>query len=226
VISAFFLRPNETPQLLAKFASVLLAVMVGLVGPAVAVLVLVLSDMEVGARGDARGTWYDEVLRRLCLRTFDTPSDIESSGEGVVGLLNGFASAEEGDDESISCSARAVVGGAFVPEEPDEALPRGGMRPTENREVVEMRDAREPGRKGELSAGAWWGMEPVWWDGEAGEAGGGGDVGGDGVLLGDGIGSNCESGGAWASKRDKEEGRTGGDEVERDRTGKRCKFGE
>jgi hypothetical protein len=33
VFSAFF-RPNETPQLLAKLASVLLAVVVGFVGPA------------------------------------------------------------------------------------------------------------------------------------------------------------------------------------------------
>lgn len=48
----------------------------------------------------------------------------------------------------MSCSARAVVGGALVPGDPDEAVPRGGMRPTENREVVEMRDARDPGRRG------------------------------------------------------------------------------
>jgi len=109
------------------------------------------------------------------------------------------------------------------PGDPDEALPRGGMRPTENLEVVEIRDALDPGRKGELSAGTCWGKEPVWCDGEAG---GGGDVGGDGDLFGEGTGSNGESGGAWASKRDKEEGRTGGEEVERERTGKRCKFGE
>jgi hypothetical protein len=96
--------------------------------------------------------------------------------------------------------------------------------PTENREVVEMRDAVDAGRRGELSTGTCWGMEPVWCEGEAG---GGGEIGGDGDLFGgDGMGSNCDSGGACANRRDKEEGRTGGDEVERERTGKRCRFGE
>ena len=51
-------------------------------------------------------------------------------------------------------------------------------------------------------------------------------MGGDGVLSREGMGSNCDSGGAWASKRDKEEGRTGGEELALERTGKRCRFGE
>jgi hypothetical protein len=66
--SAFFLRPNETPQLLARLASVLLAVLVGFTGPTVAVvavLVLGLSDIEVGASGDVHGTWYEAMPQTI-----------------------------------------------------------------------------------------------------------------------------------------------------------------
>lgn len=54
-------------------------------GAAVAgVIVLEVDGSEV-VRGEARGTWYDEVRRRL-LRMFVIPSEIESFGEGVDGL--------------------------------------------------------------------------------------------------------------------------------------------
>lgn len=51
--SAFFFRLNETPQLLARFANVLLEAKLGIVEIAVALLAFVFS---VGASGDARGT--------------------------------------------------------------------------------------------------------------------------------------------------------------------------
>ena len=42
-----------------------------------------------------------------------------------------------------------------VPGDPDEALlPKGGMRPAENLEEDDIREAREPGRNGEGIPGA------------------------------------------------------------------------
>jgi hypothetical protein len=79
--------------------------------------------------------------------------------------------------------------------------------PTENGEVVEMRDTVDAGRRSELSTGTCCGMEPVRCEGEAG---GGGEMGGDGDLFGgDGAGSNCDSAGACANRRDKEEAEPG-----------------
>lgn len=59
------------------------------------------------------------------------------------------------------------------------------MRPTENREVVERRDARDPGRNGDGTIGMllWLcGAEPVLCA-EDGEGGGGGDNEGVGLFI-------------------------------------------
>ena len=66
-----------------------------------------------------------------------------------------------------------------------EAVAAGktGMRPTENREVVERRDAREPGRNGDDTFGMllWLcGAEPVLF---VGDGGGGGDNEGVGLFT-------------------------------------------
>jgi len=72
-------------------------------------------------------------------------SMIDSSGDGVTGDIKGL-STEEGD-AVITWSVIAVVGAAF--EGWEEATdPRTGIRPTENLEVVDKREEREPGRKG------------------------------------------------------------------------------
>ena len=71
------------------------------------------------------------------------PSPEDSAGEGVLGSSS--PSIVPGDAE------RAVVGAALTKPTvaPDDALPKGDMRPDENRDDVESLDAREPGRKGE-----------------------------------------------------------------------------
>jgi hypothetical protein len=73
------------------------------------------------------------------------PSDIEPSGEGDAGCT--------GDREvGISSSDNAVVAAAFpAPGEPDEALPNGGRRLTENLEDTDILDARDPGRNGDCT---------------------------------------------------------------------------
>jgi len=72
-------------------------------------------------------------------------SVMDSSGDGVTGDIKGL-SAEEGD-AAITWSVIAVVGAAF--EGWEEATdPRAGIRPTENLDVVDKREEREPGRKG------------------------------------------------------------------------------
>lgn len=88
----------------------------------------------------------------MFLSILDIPSDIEPSGDGVDGLPNGF-SPEDGEDIK-GWSVKAIVGAAFPLGEPDEPDPRAGMRPPENLEVVDRRDAREPGRKGDGNPGA------------------------------------------------------------------------
>lgn len=141
--SAFFFRLNDTPQLLARFDSVLAAVKacragrIGLLGPCGPL-----------ASGDVLGMWYDAVLR-LLIRAFAIPSDIDPSGDGVLESPKGFASPDEGEDETSGCSVSAVVGAAFGIEEPLTPPTRDGTRPTENLEAVDMREAREPGRSGE-----------------------------------------------------------------------------
>lgn len=146
--SAFFFLLNDTPQLLARFAKVLVAVIacrvawIGLLGPT-----------ETPASGDALGMWYDVVLP-LLFRAFAIPSDIDPSGDGVLESPKGFPSPEEGEDDTSACSVSAVVGAAFGIDEPVTPPARGGTRPTENLEVADIRDAREPGRSGEGMTGA------------------------------------------------------------------------
>jgi hypothetical protein len=115
----------------------------------------VVCDVEVPARGDVRGTWC-ELVRRRFFSTFIMPSGIDpSAAEGLVGLPKGLTSPTVGGDIK-GWSDNAVVGAAFAAlGEPDEELPSGGMRPTENLEVVDKRDAREPGRNGDGTLGAW-----------------------------------------------------------------------
>jgi len=86
----------------------------------------------------------------------------------------------EDGEEATACSLKAVVADALDSEAVTVA--RTGMRPTENREVVERRDAREPGRNGDGTLGALlWpcGAEPVLYVGD----GGGGVNGGVGLVT-------------------------------------------
>lgn len=84
-------------------------------------------------------------------------SVMESCGEGVAGRVKVSPSADDGDRGSggKGCSDNAIVGAALAAVgEPDETLPRGGIRLTENLEDVDIRDARDPGRNGEGTLGA------------------------------------------------------------------------
>jgi hypothetical protein len=74
----------------------------------------------------------------------DTASSIDSSGEDVRGDRKGLFS--EGDGDSArTCSLRAVVAAALG-RDPD-AIPRVGFRLTENLDVMDNREPREPGRR-------------------------------------------------------------------------------
>lgn len=66
--SVFFLLPKGTPQLLAKLASVLVAVGGGVPG-------------RPDPKGDERATWW-EVVRRRLRNILDTPSENEPWGDG------------------------------------------------------------------------------------------------------------------------------------------------
>lgn len=132
----------------------------------------------------------------------------------------GFPSSEPvvGEDDSTGCSDNAVVGAAF---DKDDAptFPNVGKR-LENFDVVDKRDAREPGRSGDGAVGKCWGNDPPCCVGEG--SGGGGD----GVLPGHcGTGSNWLSGAACARSRDKEEGRAVGEELARVLIGKSAELG-
>jgi len=84
------------------------------------------------------------------------PPDIGSSGgEGVGGEPNGLASPGEVEVGIVGCSSdNAVVGAAFtVPEEPAIAPANTGNRAAENFDPVDIRDERDPGRKGDGTAG-------------------------------------------------------------------------
>lgn len=124
---------------------------------------------------------------------------------------------EDGEEEeATACSVKAVVADALDCEAPTVA--KTGMRPTENREVAERRDAREPGRNGDGTPGAllWLcGAEPVLF---IGDGGGGGDSEGVGLFasgIGPGGGTFSETPSepaeAWANKRDNDDGRAGGE---------------
>lgn len=171
----FLFRPKGMPKLLASVASVSEAVNVGLKGTTV------LCE-ELEARGDGRGLWYEVVLR-LCPAT----SGRDCSGDGVTGDSNGLPSLED-VEEATAGSDRAVVADALDCE--PVTVAKTGMRPTENREVVERRDAREPGRNGDGTLGTllWLcGAEPVLF---VGDGGGGGDNEGVGLIC-SGIGSGA-----------------------------------
>jgi hypothetical protein len=103
----------------------------------------------------------------------------------------GICSPDNGDDDK-NCSDNAVVGAAFArPEEPAEEFPSKEGMP--NRDEVDKRDAREPGRSGDGVLGVW----PRVFD--PFELGGGTDCGtvDDGVgLLGGGLTSAGTSTGA------------------------------
>lgn len=98
----------------------------------------------------------------------------------MVGDINGLLSVDDGDTAK-ACSLSAVVGAALV------CGANVGIRPTENLDVVDSREAREPGRRGDdadttgiiLLRVAFGGAEST---GRLGEGGGGGDVGGDEEL--------------------------------------------
>lgn len=94
-ISVFFRLPNDTPQLLARFASVLAAVKTGLAGDCGSCAVL------LPASGDGRGTLYDVVRLLLRFRKLFIPSDTDPSGEGVTGEPNGLPSLEGDDDNKV-----------------------------------------------------------------------------------------------------------------------------
>lgn len=69
-----------------------------------------------------------------------------SGGGGVTGDLNGLSVIEDGE-AAMACSVSAVVAAALDCEV--ITAPRAGIRLTENLDVVESLDARDPGRKGE-----------------------------------------------------------------------------
>lgn len=71
----------------------------------------------------------------------------------MLGNPKGLPSTEEGEEDTGGCSVSAVVASAFAMGEPVGPLPRGGTRRTENLEVADIRDAREPGRSGEETTG-------------------------------------------------------------------------
>lgn len=219
---ARFFLPN--PQLLARLASVPRAV-----APAAEPAVMPTDAPESGEAErpvEGRGTWYDAVLRRYEAR-LAIPSVGDPSGEGSTELepclaaLNVPATSEEGD---TACSEIAVVATAFTL---DEVAPNG-IR-AEN--LDDARDALEPGRSGdgrcpiELRS-----TVPVW----VGEDGGCGEAIGDGGLTSaGGLGSTgglsvCSrenSGGACASRREREDGPAVGEEFTRGRTGNSREFG-
>jgi hypothetical protein len=78
---------------------------------------------------------------------------MDPSGDGVLERPKGFASPDEGDDGISACSVSAIVGAAFAIGEPATPPTRLGPRPTENLEVADIREAREPGRRGEEITG-------------------------------------------------------------------------
>lgn len=172
-----FLRPKETPQLLAKSANRLLAVAplpVGLPAPKNGLDAFNVVDNAVaGFRGE---TWY-EVVRRRCAIILAMPSVGDPSGEGTrepcdVSFRSPRVSVE-GEAAAIACSDVAVVATALTT--PD-APPRG-IRPPENREDVEMREPLDPGRREDGPCGPEiGGTDPVC----DGDGGGCGEAAGDG----------------------------------------------
>jgi hypothetical protein len=163
----------------------------------------------------------------------------------VVGDMNGLLSVVDGDTAK-ACSLSAVVGAALV------CGANAGTRPTENLDVVDSREAREAGRRGDdadtagiiLLRVAFRGGEST---GRLGEGGGGGEVGGEEGLRISGVVSDAllsarilllsievvllsagtsGAGEACARRRESElDGRALGELFARARVGNRCELG-
>jgi len=111
------------------------------------------------------------------------PSDGDPSGDGAIdsrpGLGKASSSITRGEDTK-GCPDNAVVGAALpARDDPDEALPNGGIRPPEKREDIDTREAREAERRGDCPVGVR--ARACDRDGD-GPTGGGEGVAGDGVL--------------------------------------------
>lgn len=180
---------NGTLQLLAKLASVLVAVIAFVVARAVSLPWVWVE--EPAASGDVFGTWYEIVLLRLAT-ILTIPSDIDPSGDGVLDMPKGFPSPEDGGEETKSgWSVSAVVGGALAIAELVPGFSVGCLLLMENRDVVEIRDARDPGRRAGRRPGTFGVADPTWCVGD----GSGGDIVGDIIFDGeDGTGSDGHSG--------------------------------
>ena len=134
----------------------------------------------------------------------------------------------------MDCSTKATVGAALL-EETDATAPRVGILPTENREVVDSREARDPGRRGDCKPVA--NCRGMGSGRGVGDGGGGGDVV-DKTAGGSTAGETSSSigivggepyvtpspivetffswvGDAWAKRREREDGRAPGEELER-----------
>lgn len=140
-ISVFLLLPNATPQLLARFANVLvaLALAAAAAGAPVTVVLFV-------ASGDVGRMWEDAVRRRA-LSTLLMSSEIEPSGLGEVkpALSNGGLSMNGSPIDGSSVIA--VVGEAFAVVTPDGVTGNAGLGV--GRAENDNLDAREPGRNGD-----------------------------------------------------------------------------
>lgn len=174
------MRPNETPQLLARLASRLLAVApIPAPAPVPVASGLDADALVVGVDSPtvelrAVGRWYDVVRRRcVCDSRWLIPIVGEPSGDGMLELLRapGIPTATvslepepEPDPEPVpevgvvdsvemACSEMAVVGIAFAVAA--DGTPPKGIRAVEKRDEVDPREARDPGRRGEGSDGAW-----------------------------------------------------------------------
>ena len=125
--------------------------------------------------------------------------------------------ADDGDPETPCSAASAVVATAFAL----PGVPAKGIRPDENRDDDDIRDAREPDLRGMGTAA------PCAVDAVCVGEGGGGDVaeGGVGDLAGS-TPSPIFSTGAWASRRDNEEGPAAVKEVPRPREVNSCEVGD
>ena len=205
--SALFLRPNDTPQLLARLASRLLAlapiptpvpVASGLDGDAVTVA------MGAGSptvEWRALGRWYDVVRRRctcVCESRLATPIVGEPSGEGMFELLRAPGMppvpmpiatvslepepdpepvAEDGVVDSLDIACSEMAVVGMAFVVAADGTPPKGIRAAEKRDEDEPREARDPGRRGEGREGTWM---LTGWDPDAVEGPGMGRVVGDG----------------------------------------------
>lgn len=155
-----FRRPKVTPQLLARLASLLLAlapppptpnVVTSKFGPVPRPVgeELVATVPSLGLAG------INEDVLRLCAKTLGIPSVGEPSGDGITEVippLPRMLGTSPGDVEvpvAIVFSDTAVVGAAFGA----PGAPPNGTRPTEKRDDEDTRDALDPGRRGEDAAG-------------------------------------------------------------------------